>query len=250
MPWLPIIAGGCSDISFDLELAKADGWCCGHRESCDEGRGWSFSGIAGHVPPQNQGNPASGTRTIEVRQVHLREWKHLAPDSRSQSLRWSKGLRRLGTKQWLNILVLRRAGRWLGSSGIEARAGKFIKLSWQRKKMAMGNRRERGAGVAADDRAYQVRAVSLSNSGGSPPIPGGDSTRQAIATFCPGKLLLTTKEAAESLGICEKTLWKLTQPRGDLPVVRIGTRVLYDPADLQVWIACRKSCCPRSPSMN
>jgi len=50
-------------------------------------------------------------------------------------------------------------------------------------------------------------------------------------------LLLTIREAAESLSVCEKTLWNYTRPRGDLPCVRIGNRVLYDPEDLRRWIA-------------
>lgn len=54
------------------------------------------------------------------------------------------------------------------------------------------------------------------------------------------KLLLSAREAARALSICEKTLWSMTTPRGDLPCVRIGTRVLYDPADLAAWIDTKK----------
>lgn len=54
------------------------------------------------------------------------------------------------------------------------------------------------------------------------------------------KLLLDARQAAEALSICEKTLWSITQPRGDLPCVRIGRRILYDPADLRAWICTRK----------
>ena len=50
------------------------------------------------------------------------------------------------------------------------------------------------------------------------------------------KLLWSAGEAAEALGICEKTLWNRSQPQGSIPVVRIGRRCLYDPRDLQVWI--------------
>ncbi len=54
------------------------------------------------------------------------------------------------------------------------------------------------------------------------------------------KMLLSAREAAEALSICQKTLWSHTQPRGDLPAVRVGTRVLYSVPDLQQWIECRK----------
>ena len=59
------------------------------------------------------------------------------------------------------------------------------------------------------------------------------------------KLLLSARETAKALGVCEKTLWSMTRPRGDLPCVCIGRRVLYDPADLQAWIAKQKRGEPR-----
>jgi predicted DNA-binding transcriptional regulator AlpA len=40
--------------------------------------------------------------------------------------------------------------------------------------------------------------------------------------------------------VCQKTLWSMTEPRGDLPCVRIGRRVLYDRRDLLAWIDRRK----------
>ena len=46
------------------------------------------------------------------------------------------------------------------------------------------------------------------------------------------KLLLSAKEAAAALAICEKTLWSYTAPRGAIPAVRIGKRCLYDVRDL------------------
>lgn len=54
-------------------------------------------------------------------------------------------------------------------------------------------------------------------------------------TFGP-RLLLSAREAAGALAICEKTLWSHTEPRGTIPCIRIGSRVLYDPADLRRWI--------------
>lgn len=50
------------------------------------------------------------------------------------------------------------------------------------------------------------------------------------------RLLLSAREAAQSLSICEKSLWNVTRPRGDLPCVRIGRRVLYSVDDLRCWI--------------
>jgi excisionase family DNA binding protein len=52
--------------------------------------------------------------------------------------------------------------------------------------------------------------------------------------------LLTAREAAAVLGCCEKTLWTLTQ-RGDMPAVKIGRAVRYDPADLSRWVESAKS---------
>ena len=50
------------------------------------------------------------------------------------------------------------------------------------------------------------------------------------------RLLLSARETAKALSICEKTLWNVTQPRGDLPCVRIGRRVLYDPRVLALYL--------------
>ena len=54
------------------------------------------------------------------------------------------------------------------------------------------------------------------------------------------RLLLDARETAEALSICQKALWSITEPRGDLPVVRIGWWVLNDPRDLGRWISDRK----------
>ncbi len=50
------------------------------------------------------------------------------------------------------------------------------------------------------------------------------------------KLLLSAREAAKALSICEKSLWSATAPRGPVPCVRIGARVLYAVSDLERWI--------------
>jgi hypothetical protein len=49
-------------------------------------------------------------------------------------------------------------------------------------------------------------------------------------------LLLTSREAAKALSICERSLWGLTAPRGPIPAVRINRAVRYDPRDLAAFI--------------
>jgi len=53
-------------------------------------------------------------------------------------------------------------------------------------------------------------------------------------------ILIDANAAARALGICSKTVWSLTN-RGDLPCVRIGQRVLYDPHDLRSWVDRQKT---------
>ena len=55
-----------------------------------------------------------------------------------------------------------------------------------------------------------------------------------------GKLLMSGREAAAALSICEKSLWNHTVPRGTIPCVKIGARTLYDPRDLAAEIERRK----------
>jgi excisionase family DNA binding protein len=50
------------------------------------------------------------------------------------------------------------------------------------------------------------------------------------------QLLLDAPAAAAALSISPRKLWQLTKD-GQLPHLRIGRRVLYDPAALQRWIA-------------
>jgi excisionase family DNA binding protein len=50
------------------------------------------------------------------------------------------------------------------------------------------------------------------------------------------KLLLSAREAAKVLSISERTLWSQTEPRGKIPVVRMGSRVLYPVDALRQWI--------------
>jgi excisionase family DNA binding protein len=88
-------------------------------------------------------------------------------------------------------------------------------------------RMERMAGT----RAAMLREVL---SGGSMPV----GVSPAPTTHTPK--LLTSRHAAKALAICEKTLWAFTD-RGEIPVVRIGRSVRYDPQDLSRWIESRKS---------
>jgi excisionase family DNA binding protein len=60
-----------------------------------------------------------------------------------------------------------------------------------------------------------------------------------IAPDSISKLLLTAREAARALAISERTLWSLTN-NGDIPSVRIGRAVRYDPRDLDRWIERQK----------
>lgn len=51
------------------------------------------------------------------------------------------------------------------------------------------------------------------------------------------KLLLTPREAADTLSVCEKSLWSLTAPRGPIKSVRLGRSVRYSVAILREFIA-------------
>jgi hypothetical protein len=50
------------------------------------------------------------------------------------------------------------------------------------------------------------------------------------------RLLIPARDAARALSISERTLWGLTAPRGPIPCVRLGGRVLYSPDALRKWI--------------
>lgn len=53
-------------------------------------------------------------------------------------------------------------------------------------------------------------------------------------------MLLTARQAAKALTISERKLWTLTQ-QGEIPVVKSGRSVRYDPADLRAWIDRKKN---------
>ncbi len=54
-----------------------------------------------------------------------------------------------------------------------------------------------------------------------------------------GRGLLTVRELAELLGICERTAFELTK-RGKLRAVRFGRAVRYDPVDVAAFIEASK----------
>lgn len=54
---------------------------------------------------------------------------------------------------------------------------------------------------------------------------------------CPERLLLKPHEAAASLSLSERTLWKYTAPRGPIPCCRIGSSIRYRVEDLRAYIA-------------
>lgn len=53
------------------------------------------------------------------------------------------------------------------------------------------------------------------------------------------RLLVNTNEAARMLSIAPRTLWGLTAA-GEIPAVRIGRAVRYDPRDLRAWLDAKK----------
>ena len=52
-------------------------------------------------------------------------------------------------------------------------------------------------------------------------------------------ILLRPSDAAEALAISPRKLWELTNC-GDIPCIRIGRAVRYDPVDLRNWIEMQK----------
>lgn len=52
-------------------------------------------------------------------------------------------------------------------------------------------------------------------------------------------LLLTARQTSRMLAISERSLYSLTKA-GDLPAVRIGRSVRYDPSDIRAWIESAK----------
>lgn len=49
------------------------------------------------------------------------------------------------------------------------------------------------------------------------------------------RLALRPRECAISLGMSEKALFDRTFPRGDIPAVKVGSRVVYFVHQIQAW---------------
>lgn len=55
----------------------------------------------------------------------------------------------------------------------------------------------------------------------------------------PGRRLLTVEEAAVYIGVAKQSIYHMTSSRS-IPHVKIGKRVMFDPDDLDRWIAKRR----------
>jgi len=56
-------------------------------------------------------------------------------------------------------------------------------------------------------------------------------------------MLLTARQAAKFLCVCEKTLWTMTRA-GRIPAVPLGKRgIRYDRRDLLAWVESAKTSC-------
>ena len=51
--------------------------------------------------------------------------------------------------------------------------------------------------------------------------------------------LYSVKQAAEYLGLSERSVWAMTAPRGELAAVKLGRSVRYRPEDLEAFVASR-----------
>ena len=62
-----------------------------------------------------------------------------------------------------------------------------------------------------------------------------DSPTRALDKPLP--FLISARRAAELLSLSERTLSKMSAPRGPIPCVKLGARVLYPVKQLEEWIA-------------
>jgi hypothetical protein len=60
--------------------------------------------------------------------------------------------------------------------------------------------------------------------------------------------LLTVADVSDRLGVSVSYLNKLRGSGGGPPFVKIGTRVVYDPADLAAWLEGRKRASTGAPA--
>ncbi|QDS94891.1 Helix-turn-helix domain protein [Roseimaritima multifibrata] len=59
-------------------------------------------------------------------------------------------------------------------------------------------------------------------------------------------LLLSVADAAKMLATSERSLFRLTAPRGPIPPIRIGRSVRYSVDDLQAYVDSRRSAATRT----
>jgi excisionase family DNA binding protein len=52
----------------------------------------------------------------------------------------------------------------------------------------------------------------------------------------PDQLLVGIREAARWLSVSTRTLWSMTRPRGPVPCLRLGRRVLFRRRDLEEFL--------------
>jgi hypothetical protein len=69
----------------------------------------------------------------------------------------------------------------------------------------------------------------------SPTTETSDTTCNASSR--PAILALRPRDAAKALGIGQRKLWELSQPRGPIPCAKIGTCTLYPVDVLRAWLA-------------
>jgi hypothetical protein len=72
------------------------------------------------------------------------------------------------------------------------------------------------------------------------------SDQSRAATPSAASLLVTSKQAAEMLGVSTRTLCRMTAPKGPLQSVRLGSAVRYDVEDLVNAIASMKRATDKS----
>lgn len=56
----------------------------------------------------------------------------------------------------------------------------------------------------------------------------------------PRRAMLRTREAAAYTGLAKSTLEKLRVTGGGCPFIRLGRVVVYDPEDLDAWLAANR----------
>ncbi len=69
-----------------------------------------------------------------------------------------------------------------------------------------------------------------------PPAPPQPEPVRVMPPQKPEQVLVTVHEAAKRLNISDRKLWSMSAPKGPIPTVRMGRRVLYSIRDLDMVI--------------